>query len=205
MNPSDETLIRQLQGHQWGVLKFNELIPLLTGFSVLPVDMNEEQMSEKITKLKEGFDYTKEIVNETGIAASSMNRLGMKMRDVVIQGLNKVNGIQARVSQTQSGSSSGYPRIQVKINDDSPPFYLTPKTTNIESSGSPRDFYLSISEEYKVNANGFHLIVWIYVLKKEGLYFIDHWELFDIQNITIGMKSEFNSTRAKIQKEAIEL
>ncbi|MHA1647170.1 MAG: hypothetical protein ACTSVL_06330, partial [Promethearchaeota archaeon] len=130
----------------------------MSDYQVIPVDLEDDDLSRKITKLKNALEETKNLSNVQGVFAESMNKLGMKMADEVIRGLNCITGITAEICRSDTHNQQGYPRIVIYIDEDPRPFYLTPKTSNITSGGSARNFYLSSSKNFKVQANGFHLI-----------------------------------------------
>lgn len=95
------------------------------------------------------------------------------------------------------GKSGGYPDREFSASGT--PVYLEVKSYAIKSVGSSfRSFYLSPSDNFKVNKTGLHLVIAFEVIKKNDAYFVAGWKIITVNQLMVDIKYEFNSDNKRL-------
>lgn len=122
------------------------------------------------------------------------NELG---RRIEMELVDKIN--TSSLSVTRLGEQ-GYPDVEIKFENITT--YMEVKTSAKRDGTDFRYFYYTQGKKIKSNAR--HLLLMIDVIKesKDGYWRIENWDLKDLFNLKVKLKSEFNASKKDMIKEA---
>lgn len=185
---------------------FGLIIKALTGHEVLPFDLNDAETVALFAALKTATETAANTSKSEGIFAGRPNEAGNAVEPFVLQALKNA-GINAQKPKKRQGKAqtTGYPDIQINVGEGR--FcYIECKTYSAKSrNSSTRSFFLSPSENPKINAAASHLII-AFELKRvperdrgQALAFIPvRWHIYTLENLRVDLKYEFNSGNKKL-------
>jgi hypothetical protein len=205
-----ERVIKQMLLPLKGI-PFNIIIQSISGHEVIEFDRDDKEHYKLLKNLTEVAKMTCVSVNKKGIKRPRPNEVGNDIEPFVIDSLNAC-GISAKKPCTKSGKkqSVGYPDIEITCSDNRK-HYIECKTFSEKTKGtSQRSFYLSPSEDFKVNHDAIHFIMGfeIYVDKKVGnnnIYKTKAWKILDAYQLECDLKHEFNSDNARLYQDSMIL
>jgi hypothetical protein len=184
-------------------IPFPVVIKALTGRQVLSIDKDSKNCRELLQRLATGVSMACKNARKVGIQTRRPNEVGNRIEPFVREALTSM-GMVATVPITRSGRPKkfGYPDIFIKdINNTI--CYLECKTYNIENIDSSfRAFYLSPSEESKIIADAYHLLVSFEIEEENragGKVFVPvHWRLYSLETMRLQIKHEFNASNREM-------
>lgn len=185
---------------------FGLIIKALTGYEVLPFDLDDPETSALFVSLKDATESAAFAASESGVYAGRANEAGNAVEPFVLEALKKA-GLNAQKPRNRKGKaqSTGYPDIQV-IFGGNRVCYIECKTYSAKSrDSSNRSFFLSPSENPKINASASHLII-AFELERvpqrdrgQTLAFVPvRWHLYTLENLRVDLKYEFNAGNKKL-------
>lgn len=179
-------------------LPFEVVIQALCGASVERFDLEVEENRNALEKIIVAMRETCQAVRANPIERPRPNEVGNDMEPFVIKCL-KAQGMEAAAPKAKSGKgkTTGYP--DVKIAGLPIPIFLEVKTyAAANHKTTQRSFYLSPSEDHKVTADGYHLLVGFEVVRSGSLFWPVAFELVDLYGLDCDMKAEFNSDNRRL-------
>ena len=198
-----EDVIRQMLRPQRNIpLKL--VIKSLCGYDILPFDKQDGKDRVTLNKLTAIAKEAGLRVNFKGIVSNRPNEVGNYIEPFVKAALNH-NKYFASTPQTKHGKmkATGYPDIEF-VDEFSRHHYLECKTFNIENVGTTqRSFYLSPSEDFKVNKTAHHFILSYEVFvdgrkENQNIYKVRSWKILSAEKMLVDVKYEFNSDNARM-------
>ncbi len=186
---------------------FNLVVESVYDKKVLPFDAEARENKDVLKKLIKAIKDAGNSINKSGgIISKRPNEVGNKIESFVKESLAKV-GYEVTLQTTKTGKnkSSGYPDMQFK-DGLGRVFYLECKTFNIKNtSTTQRSFYLSPSQDPKVNHDGFHFVVSFEVTKntEEKGYKCASYKLLSIEKLLCDLKHEFNSDNKRLYSKEL--
>lgn len=205
-----ENVIKQML-HPLKNIPLNLVIESISGFKILPFDMDNNSDQAVLEKLVRVAQQAGSNVNNTGILRPRPNEVGNDIEPFVKDALKDV-GYKAETPTTINGNrkSTGYPDIEF-IDDYGKSNYLECKTYNIENiATTQRSFYLSPSEDFKITKDAHHFVLSfeIYVDGRNGnnnVYKCREWKILSIENLLVDVKYEFNSDNYRLYSDSLIL
>ena len=180
---------------------FQEVIQLLYGVEVKHFDRNDSGNLNYLDKIRKAMRETCRKVQANPIKRSRPNEVGNDMEPFVIDALKK-QGLNAAPPKTKSGKgkSTGYPDIKITL--QGLPIFLEVKTYNAENHETTfRSFFVSPSDDPKVNSDGYHLAVGFEIENQGGLYSPVRFYLVDLYGLKCDLKAEFNSDNSRLYEQ----
>lgn len=193
-------------------LPFKLIIGAMTGREVIDFDKTNKQHNVLLNNITTAIQNACVEVNKTGIQRPRPNEVGNDIEPFLKRALCEIEGLNARTPRTASGTSksTGYPDIEVEYGGDKI-CYIECKTYNIQNiNTTQRSFYLSPSDNFKVNKDGIHFIVSfeIYVAGRadaNNIYKAKSWKIFDASKLECDVKYEFNSDNRRMYDKKLLL
>ncbi|MDX2083749.1 MAG: hypothetical protein SFV53_07175 [Rickettsiales bacterium] len=186
---------------------FNLVIESIYGKKVLPFDKSSKENKKLLQSLQLLAETTGLEVNEIGgIKSKRVNEVGNYIEPFVKKSLEKI-GFKTLLQVTRSGKnkSAGYPDLQFKDNLGRI-CYLECKTFNLKSvATTQRSFYLSPSNDPKVNFDGFHFILSFEIFQESKKYKCASYKIISIENLSCDLKQEFNSDNKRLYADELIL
>ncbi len=188
-----------------GGIPFPIAIKALTGFEVIPFDKEKRINKDFLKKLIKAAQIAGEQAFEEGIFTDRPNEAGNRIEPFVLQALNET-GLKATKPQTMSGKrkAAGYPDIQV-ISEEGLVSYLDCKTFSTRTKEqSFRTFYFSPSDDPKITANAYHLLMSfeldIALRNNETAFVPISWQIYTLDKLLVEVKHEFNASNRDLYK-----
>jgi len=205
-----ENVIKQMLKPIKGI-PFSIIIESISGYKVLRFDTSNAIHNDILAKLIEVAQRTCMKVNREGIKRPRPNEVGNDIEQYVVDSLHYYD-ISAHKPSTKSGKqqSVGYPDIEITTSDNQK-HYIECKIFSEKTKGtSMRSFYLSPSEDFKVNHDAIHFIMGfeVYVDSRVGsdnVYKTNGWKILDAYQLECDVKHEFNSDNARLYKASMVL
>jgi len=69
------------------------------------------------------------------------------------------------------------------------------------SKSTLRSFYLSPSDDFKVNKDALHLLIAFEAVKEKDSYFVSGWKIVTVDKLLVDVKYEFNSDNKRLYAE----
>jgi hypothetical protein len=181
-------------------LPFKIVIESLYGSKVLNFDLKEKNNKSLLENLVKIANLAGKNANKKGIKSKRVNEVGNYIEPYVKEALESL-GYEVIKQNTKSGKSksTGYPDLQF-IDAFGRYCYLECKTFNIKSiNTTQRSFYLSPSNDPKVNKDGFHFVLSFEVaVDKLQIYKCKSYKILSIDNLSCDIKHEFNSDNKRL-------
>jgi hypothetical protein len=183
-------------------IPFNLVIESLYDKKVLHFDLEKKENIILLENLKKIAKNTSELVKESGgIKSERANEVGNYIEVFVKKALEKIGyKIITKVTKSGKSKSSGYPDIQFQ-DDFNQICYLECKTFNLKNINTThRSFYLSPSQDPKVNQDGFHLALSFEIEKniQKKSYYCVSYKIINIEQLPCDLKHEFNSDNKRL-------
>ena len=212
-----QEISKELKGVIAQMLKPLKGLPLslviegVSGHHVLPFDKKSSQDTKVLENLKKVADDVIHEINKKGILRPRPNEVGNDVEPFVRASLNKFN-YKAEIPKTSNNKkkSMGYPDIEF-IDEFGRCNYIECKTFNIQNvDTAQRSFYLSPSDNFKVNKDAHHFGISfeVYSEKNKGnnhLYKLKGWKILDLTKLKLDVKYEFNADNKKLYSEELIL
>ena len=174
---------------------------------VLHFDGTKKENKKLLQTLKlVAQDVGLEVNKSGGIKSKRVNEVGNYIEPFVKKALEKI-GYKTLTKTTKSGKnkSAGYPDLQFK-DELGRVCYLECKTFNLKSvATTQRSFYLSPSNDPKVNSDGFHFVLSFEIIYELGSYKCVSYKIVSIENLSCDLKQEFNSDNKRLYAEELIL
>ena len=185
---------------------FGLIIKALTGHEVLPFDLSNPETRSLLAALQEAAEVATKTAHHQGIFAGRPNEAGNAVEPFVLNALQSA-GLDAQKPKNKRGrvQTTGYPDLQIEFGK-SRMCYLECKTYSSKSrDSSNRSFFLSPSENPKVNASAHHLII-AFELERAPhrdrgptLTFVPiRWHIYTLENLRVDLKYEFNASNKRL-------
>lgn len=179
---------------QVGHVPFRDVVRESSGFEVLPMTEDAED-KELITQLRYALSSFMTLAEKSNMrfTGNRINDVGKKFENVL------TNQVERTTIEIKPLRSSGYPDYKLKQGDRIT--YLDIKATgNPDSEESTfRTFYYSSGR--KLDSDGRHLLVKFQMTEEQPKSWkVADWEIKDLYNLEVGLKTEFNTGFAGIAK-----
>lgn len=186
-------------------IPLNLVIESLYGCKIVPFSRNNKQDALLLENLKKVAKLAGIEINKRGIASARPNEVGNKAEPFVVKALKTIGYASADYPKSKSGKkkSVGYPDIEFEDNFKRSN-YLEVKTFNRNNMNTTqRSFYLSPSEDPKINKDGHHFLISFEVYdsgrSKQGRVFrCKSWKILTLENLQVDVKYEFNASNARL-------
>lgn len=211
---SQEKYIKELENIIKQMLKpirnipFGVVIRAMTGFEVIPFDKTDKNDKLLLKNLSKATKIAaQEVVKKGGIKRPRPNEVGNDLEPFMESALKSVGYSDADKPKGKSGKgkSAGYPDRE--FTDNGRTVYLEVKSfakaTN--SNSTLRSFYLSPSDDFKVNKNALHLLIAFEVVKENDAYYVSGWKIVTVDKLFVDVKYEFNSDNKRLYAESAVL
>lgn len=208
----DESRVEQLENMVRAFLQpvknqpFGLIIKALTGHEVLPFDLTDPKTAKFFQTLQKAVATAAQTAFDEGIFAGRPNEAGNAIEPFVLDALQNAKlDAQKPANRKGKGQSTGYPDLQIAFGKKQV-CYLECKTYSAKNrDSSNRSFFLSPSENPKINADAFHLLV-AFELERTPLRDQDQllafvpvkWHLYTLENLQVDLKYEFNASNKKL-------
>lgn len=185
-------------------IPFKLVIKSMTGFEVLAFDKNKKEDTNLLKKINEAAEIAaKEVANTGGIKRPRPNEVGNDLEPFIEDSLKKVGYKDAGSPKGKSGKgkSAGYPDRE--FTDNNRTVYLEVKSfaKTDKPKSTLRSFYLSPSDNFKVNKDALHLLIAFEVIKNKDSYFVSGWKIVTVDKLLVDVKYEFNSDNKRLYEE----
>ena len=185
---------------------FSLIIKALTGYEVLPFDLKDVEVAALFALLERATEAAANDSKREGIFAGRPNEAGNAVEPFILQAF-QAEGLNATKPKTRQGKSqsTGYPDIQIDFGNGRV-CYIECKTYSAKSrDSSNRSFFLSPSENPKINAAASHLII-AFELERvpkrdqgQTLAFVPvRWHIYTLENLHVDLKYEFNAGNKRL-------
>lgn len=205
-----ENVIKQMLKPIKGI-PFSIIIESISGHKVIRFDNGDANHNDILVKLIEVAKRTCMIVNNEGIKRPRPNEVGNDIEQYVVDSLHFYK-ISAHKPITKSGKqqSVGYPDIEITTSQNHKHYIECKIFSEKTKNTSMRSFYLSPSEDFKVNHDAIHFIMGfeVYVDSRSGsdnVYKTNGWKILDAYQLECDVKHEFNSNNARLYKASMVL
>lgn len=205
-----ETVIKQMLKPIKGI-PFNLIIESISGHKVIEFKRDDPVNDGLLKRLVAVANTACNEVNKTGIKRPRPNEVGNDIEPYVLNALHS-NGIIAGKPCTKSGKQQtvGYPDIEFSISADQSHYIECKSYSEKTFNTSMRSFYLSPSENFKVNHDGIHFIMSfeVYVdssIGKDNIYKVKGWKIIDAYFLECDVKYEFNSDNSRLYQRRMIL
>lgn len=173
---------------QVGTVQFPEVVRESSGFEVIPIDDDRDEDKELLRHLTFALAGFKSLAEKSGMrfTAPRINDVGKKFEAVIKGELAKTPIEITRLA------ASGYPDYEIKQGDRLT--YLEMKSTgSLKAATSTfRTFYFSSGTKLKGDAR--HLLVVFHMQEESNKSWkVLTWELHDLANLEMQLKTEFNA------------
>lgn len=179
-------------------LPFDVIIRALCGVSVEKFDVTRHDNARYLGTITQAVRDVCARVRAQPIRRPRPNEVGNDMEPLMIEALHHHHLVaSAPKTKAGKGKSTGYPDIYIQT--DGLPIYLEVKTyAAANHDTTQRSFYLSPSEDPKVHADGYHVLVAFEIERKGTAYFPVAYEIVDLYGLECDMKAEFNSDNRRL-------
>lgn len=205
--PDQEQYITELENVIRQMLKpvknisFGLVIRAMTGFEVIEFDRNKKEDKNLLKKLSKAAEIAaQEVAKIGGIKRPRPNEVGNDLEPFVEEALKKVGYSDAGKPKSKSGKgkSAGYPDREFTDYDRAVYLEIKSYASTGNSKSTLRSFYLSPSDDFKVNKNALHLLIAFEVIKDGNSYFVSGWKIVTVDKLKVDVKYEFNSDNKRL-------
>jgi hypothetical protein len=185
-------------------IPFDIVIRAMTGFKVIVFDKNKKEDKKLLQNLSKAAKIAAQKVAKTGgIKRPRPNEVGNDLEPFIEIALKEVGYADAGKPRGKSGKgkSAGYPDRE--FTDNGRTVYLEVKSyaSETNSKSTLRSFYLSPSDDFKVNKDALHLLIAFEAVKDNDFYFVSGWKIVTVDKLLVDVKYEFNSDNKRLYKE----
>ncbi len=185
-------------------IPFGIVIKSMTGFEVIAFDKNKNEDKSLLKNLSKAAKIASlEVAKIGGIKRPRPNEVGNDLEPFIEDALKKVGYSDANKPKGKSGKgkSAGYPDRE--FTDNGRTVYLEVKSYAKETSPNStlRSFYLSPSDDFKVNKNALHLLIAFEAVKDNESFFVSGWKIVTVDKLLVDVKYEFNSDNKRLYAE----
>jgi len=184
---------------------FREVIQAATGKRVLPIDTARVADRELVAKIGRALDAVLLKLNAPESPAKDrrrINEVSALFETAIKAELNAVEGFACDFPPLASGARqrSGYPDLRLVDRQTGRVVYLDPKLYERTSRlSSLRTFYFEPKRETnKILDDAHHLIVGIEHDGQTGAWKFLNWELVDLANFRVKLKTEFQASNREL-------
>lgn len=185
-------------------IPFKLVIKSMTGFEVLAFDKNKKEDTNLLKKINEAAEIAaKEVANTGGIKRPRPNEVGNDLEPFIEDSLKKVGYKDAGSPKGKSGKgkSAGYPDREFTDNNRTVYLEVESFAKTDKPKSTLRSFYLSPSDNFKVNKDALHLLIAFEVIKNKDSYFVSGWKIVTVDKLLVDVKYEFNSDNKRLYEE----
>lgn len=171
-----------------GKVTLREVIEASCNCNVIPINQTDAQDIELLSHLARSLNNFMNLTRRSGsrFRGERINDVGKNLENMVVGEIKKTP------LEVEKLGASGYPDFEIR--QDNRTTYLEIKTTgNIKKSKTHhRMFYISSGKKVKTDAR--HLLLQIQMEEERDKYWkVISWELRDITELKLGLKTEFNA------------
>jgi hypothetical protein len=202
----NEEYVKQLEDAIGQMLKplknipFGLVIKSMTGFEVISFDRDKQEDKELLHKISQAAEITaREIVEMGGIKRPRPNEVGNDLEPFMEKALKFIGYADTGTPKGKSGKGKavGYPDRE--FTDKGRPVYLELKSYAKETVNSTmRSFYLSPSDDFKVNKTALHLLIAFEIVREGNAFFVSGWKIITVDKLLVDVKYEFNSDNKRL-------
>lgn len=179
-------------------IPFPLAIKVLTGFEVIPFDRAKPEVRSLLDKIAGAAQIAGERANAEGIFKGRPNEVGNAIEPFVLQALNDV-GLKGSKPKAKGGKGKAAAYPDLRIDEGEQVAYLECKTYGTaKKDQSFRSFYMSPSENPKVTADAYHLLLSFEidrVTRRGRSAFVPiSWQLYTLDRLLVQVKHEFNAS-----------
>jgi hypothetical protein len=202
----NEEYVRQLEAAIGQMLKplknipFGLVIKSMTGFEVLQFNRDTQEDKDLLKKIYQAAEITaREIAEMGGIKRPRPNEVGNDLEPFMEKALKSIGYADTGTPKGKSGKGKavGYPDRE--FTDNGRTVYLELKSYAKETIGSTmRSFYLSPSDDFKVNKAALHLLIAFEIVREATAFFVAGWKIITVDKLLVDVKYEFNSDNKRL-------
>jgi hypothetical protein len=202
----NEEYVKQLEAAIGQMLKplknipFGLVIKSMTGFEVIQFDRDKVEDKNLLQKISQAAEITgREIAGMGGIKRPRPNEVGNDLEPFIEKALKSIGYADTRTPKGKSGKGKavGYPDRE--FTDNGRAIYLELKSYAKESLNSTmRSFYLSPSDDFKVNKDALHLLIAFEIVREGNAFFVSGWKIITVDKLLVDVKYEFNSDNKRL-------
>jgi len=176
-------------------LPLDLIVESISNFKVIPFNSKNDKDLKLLRLLEQASLYCCEDLYHNPIDSKvRVNEVGNQMENYLIKSLLKA-GLKA---EKPKGKSTGYPDILV-LRDENYPVYIECKTFNNETLDSTqRTFYLSPSNNFKVDRDANHIVISFEIELSSRGYIAKAYKIVDVSSLLCDVKYEFNSNNKRL-------
>ena len=180
------------------------VIKSLSGFDIISFNKQNEKDIVTLNTLIKVAKRAVFQVNLHGIRSNRPNEVGNRIEEFVKNALDYYK-YSSETPKTKLGKkkATGYPDIEF-VDQFGRHHYLECKTYNIANiATTQRSFYLSPSEDFKINKNAHHFILSfeVFIDQRDGpssIFKVKSWKILSAEKMMVDVKYEFNSDNARM-------
>ncbi len=202
----NEEYVKQLEAAIGQMLKplknipFGLVIKSMTGFEVIQFDRDKVEDKNLLQKISQAAEITgREIAGMGGIKRPRPNEVGNDLEPFMEKALKSIGYADTGTPKGKSGKGKavGYP--DRGFTDNGRAVYLELKSYAKESLNSTmRSFYLSPSDDFKVNKDALHLLIAFEIDREGNAFFVSGWKIITVDKLLVDVKYEFNSDNKRL-------
>jgi len=179
-------------------IPFPLAIKVLAGFEVIPFVRSQPQAQQLLDKIARAAQIAGERAYAKGIFKGRPNEVGNAIEPFVLQALRDV-GLRSDKPKAKGGKGKATAYPDLRIDEGEYVAYLECKTYGTEKKyQSFRTFYMSPSNNAKVTANAYHLLLSFEIDRatREGrsAFVPISWQLYTLDKLLVHVKHEFNAS-----------
>lgn len=164
---------------------FHEVVKKISGYNVVPI--STEHLILDV--LSDGLDALVSKAKYTVYRYGRINEVGKELEREVSDIVNKSMGFVI-IPHSQR---VGYPDMRVNAKEGLPTFIEVKVTTVTEGElDTQRRFYMSSGN--KIQDNGHHLLVLLYVKAEGDGFKLKAWRINDLYDLQVSFKGEYNAS-----------
>lgn len=182
----------------FGKHDFSEIVKLSCKLNILPVnlaDPKDKLLIDTITKAMTNFLKTG---TKQGVrySANRANDAGQKMEEAIIEEMKKT------ALKTEKLGSSGYPDLFVELAGNKAYIELKTSAQKNKAQTHHRLFYFTSGKKLKLDSH--HLLLQVQISEeKDKIWKVEYWQLRDIHNLKVGLKTEWNANNSDFDKTTL--
>jgi hypothetical protein len=181
---------------QVGHVPFSDVIRESTGFEVIPIDEENEEDKELLRHIRYALaSFVRLTVKaEQRFRGNRINEVGRRFENMIVEEVKKTP------IEIRKLGSGGYPDFELRQGQNRMTYLEIKSTADPKSEESTfRAFYYSSGR--KVQSDARHLLVKVQMQEESNKYWkVLAWELHDLSNLQVGLKTEFNTSFAGMAK-----
>ncbi len=185
-------------------IPFDLIVKSMTNKRVIAFDKENEKDVKLLSTLKNIIEKcANDIITNPIPASRRVNEVGNDIEPFVKKHCVAANlRVEKPKSKNGKAKATGYPDILI-YDEFERPTYIECKTYSAANKDtSLRSFYLSPSEDFKVDLDARHLVLSFEIAKIDGKgYAPTYFKLVDVCNLLCDVKYEFNSNNKKLYND----